>query len=145
EEHNPTAQAQLIERMVEAIRKGYWDASEDTRRELTERWQVLTRDHGADTGEAGTREFIEQTAVGYGPALDVSQPSPATPASDATMAGETVRGRVMQEVAEEPTEAPNPWRFGLGIAALLVCLLLGEMRQAFANRRLAITLTERIQ
>jgi len=145
EEHNSTAQAQLIERMVEAIRKGYWDASEDTRRELTERWQVLTRDHGADTGEAITREFIEQMAVGYGLALDVSQPSPATPASDATMAGETVRGQVMQEVAEQPTEAPNPWRIALGIAALLVCLLLGAMRQAFANRRLAITLTERIQ
>jgi len=31
EAHNPTAQAQLMERMVEAIRKGYWDAAEDLR------------------------------------------------------------------------------------------------------------------
>ncbi|MBF3225889.1 hypothetical protein HKW74_41230, partial [Pseudomonas aeruginosa] len=41
ETHNPTAQAQIIARMAEAIRKGYWDASEQTRRELAERWRQL--------------------------------------------------------------------------------------------------------
>ncbi|WP_404854573.1 cobaltochelatase subunit CobN, partial [Escherichia coli] len=28
ETHNPTAQTQIIARMAEAIRKGYWNASE---------------------------------------------------------------------------------------------------------------------
>lgn len=139
QDNNPTAQAQLIERMVEAIRKGYWNASEETRRELTERWQALTRDHGADTGEPATREFIEQMAIGYGLAVNAPQPSPDAPASDATMPGETVRGQVMQEVAEQPSEAPSPLRLALGIAALLICLLLGAVRQALANRRIATT------
>ena len=50
EEFNPTAQAQMIERMAEAIRKGYWDASEQTRKELAERWQDLVTNHQADRG-----------------------------------------------------------------------------------------------
>ena len=49
EQHNPTAQAQIIERMLEAIRKGYWDATEQTRREIAERWQQLA-DRGLATG-----------------------------------------------------------------------------------------------
>ncbi|NLC23732.1 MAG: cobaltochelatase subunit CobN, partial [Oxalobacter sp.] len=41
EKNNPAAQSQLIERMFEAIRKGYWKADEQTRRELVQRWQEL--------------------------------------------------------------------------------------------------------
>jgi len=131
EAHNPTAQVQLIERMAEAIRKGYWDASDQTRRELAERWQALTTEHGADAGEPLTRDFIEQLAAGYGLA-----PTAATPASSSNAgAGETVRGQVMQEVAEQPSEAPNPWQLLLGIAALLSCLVLGALLQALANHR----------
>lgn len=131
EAHNPTAQAQLIERMAEAIRKGYWDASDQTRRELAERWQALTTEHGADAGEPITQDFIEQMAAGYGLA-----PTAATPTSSSNAgAGETVRGQVMQEVAEQPSEAPNPWRLLLGIAALLSCLVLGALLQALVNHR----------
>ena len=57
EEQNPTAQAQIIERMTEAIRKGYWDASEQTRKELAERWQELTEQAGADAGAQNDRRI----------------------------------------------------------------------------------------
>ncbi|WP_421682149.1 cobaltochelatase subunit CobN [Stutzerimonas urumqiensis] len=134
EANNPTAQAQLIERMAEAIRKGYWDASDQTRRELAERWQALTTEHGADAGEPITRDFIEQLAGGYGLAPQAA-PTAATPASRNASEGETVRGQVMQEVPEQPNETPSPWRLLLGIAVLLSCLMLGALRQMLANRR----------
>lgn len=137
ETHNPTAQAQLIERMAEAIRKGYWDASDQTRRELAERWQTLITDKGADAGQAVTRAFIEQMAAGFGLAQSAA-PDVAPPVSaDSDTTGETVRGHVMQAVAEQPTDAPRPWRLLFGLATLTACLLLGALRQARANRHIA--------
>ncbi len=136
EAHNPTAQAQLIERMAEAIRKGYWDASDETRHQLAERWQALIREHGADGGESVTREFIERMAGGYGlaPSTAPNAESPSSP-GEGTTAAETVRGQVMQQVVDQPDEAPNPWRLLLGLLALAACVLAGALRQLLANRR----------
>lgn len=137
ETHNPTAQAQLIERMAEAIRKGYWEASDDTRRELVERWQALTTEHGADVGEPATRTFIEQMASGFGLARSSTQPGAGSPSFDTTGAGETVRGQVMQAVPEQPTDTPVFWRPLLGLGALLMLLLVGALHQKLANGRVA--------
>ena len=137
EQHNPTAQAQLIERLVEAVRKGYWDAGEDTRRELAERWNQLARDHGVDRTPETTRAFIAAMATGFG--LDAAAPnSPATDAAPSTAspdttAGEPVRGQIMQPVPPETVEE-EPWRLWAGLAALLACLLTGALRQARSNR-----------
>ncbi|TLX54906.1 cobaltochelatase subunit CobN [Stutzerimonas nosocomialis] len=143
EAHNPTAQAQLIERMAEAIRKGYWDASDETRRELAERWQALIREHGADGGEPVTREFIEGMATGYGlaPGTPPNADTPSFP-ENGTATAETVRGQVMQPVVDEPDEAPSPWRLLLGLAVLVACLLAGALRQLHANRRVPGPLNE---
>ncbi|NZA24955.1 cobaltochelatase subunit CobN [Luteimonas sp. SJ-92] len=147
EQHNPTAQAQLIERMMEAVRKGYWQADERTRRELAQRWQALTAELGADAGARITREFIEQVAGGFG--LDPGMPRPAAaqpptraealapdanpepPTADPADPAEpaTVRGRVMQEVVRAASAEP-PWQPWLGGLLLLACAGLGGWRQA---------------
>ncbi|MFQ7901700.1 cobaltochelatase subunit CobN [Stutzerimonas degradans] len=132
EAHNSTAQAQLIERMVEAIRKGYWDASTQTRRELVERWQTLTAEHGADAGEPVTRAFIEQLAAGFGLAQTTQQDAD----SGAVEAGETVRGRVMQPIPARLPDEHELWRPLLGIVVLLLLALLGVVHQLRANRRI---------
>ena len=141
EQHNPTAQAQLIERMAEAIRKGYWDASPQTRRELAERWQALIHEHGADAGEPVTRAFIERMGAGFG--LDAMAPAAESPPSSATGAttGDTVSGQVMHEVTDETGEPRLPWQLWLGAAAMLAALLAGAARQARSNRRRASPLT----
>src|SRR3546814_1730298 len=66
EQHNLTAQAQVLERMAEAIRKGYWDAPERTRRALVERWQELAQQLEEETGAPLTRQFIADMAQGFG-------------------------------------------------------------------------------
>lgn len=137
ETHNPTAQAQLIERMVEAIRKGYWDAPAQTRRELAERWQALTTERGADAGEPVTREFIQQLASGFGLAPTPAQSPTESASSGAPEAGETVRGQVMQPLSE-PTGEHDRLPLLLGASALLLLLLLGAGHQQRANRRITV-------
>ncbi|MFC7049989.1 cobaltochelatase subunit CobN [Emcibacter nanhaiensis] len=117
EEHNPTAQAQMIERMAEAIRKGYWEASEQTRRELAERWQDLVANHRADRGADKTAAFLEEMAVGFGlgaptTASDTAPDQPA--AQQPAEPVEKIRGRIMEQV--QPAE-PDPlaWLFNLVI------------------------------
>src|SRR5690606_20707184 len=66
ERHNPTAQAQVLERMAETIRKGYWNASNETRRALAERWLALENQFGVNTGAATTRQYIADLAQGFG-------------------------------------------------------------------------------
>ncbi|WP_223115538.1 cobaltochelatase subunit CobN [Luteimonas suaedae] len=143
ERHNPTAQAQLVERMLEAVRKGYWDADAQTRRELAQRWQALTAEHGADAGAQATREFIEQVASGFGleAGAPVQSEAAATPPASADTAmpesesrpaaaeAAPVRGQVMQEVERAAAPEP-PWQAWLGGLLLLACIGLGGWRQA---------------
>lgn len=136
ERHNPTAQAQLIERMVEAIRKGYWDAPAQTRRELVERWQALTTERGAVAGEPVTRQFFEQLATGFGLAQSSMQPEAETASrSDAHAAGEAVRGQVMQPVPDQPAETHERWRVLASALALVLLSLIGALHQQRANRQ----------
>ncbi|HGP1216276.1 TPA: cobaltochelatase subunit CobN [Pseudomonas aeruginosa] len=128
ETHNPTAQAQIIARMAEAIRKGYWDASEQTRRELAERWRQLAAAGAGEVGTATTREFIERMAGGFGEAAAQAE------GAAASGAGETVSGRVLEEVAPPPSGEPQPW-LRLAAAVLLALFAAGAVRQSVVNRR----------
>ena len=135
ETHNPTAQTQLIERMAEAIRKGYWDAPDQTRRELAERWQTLITEHEAVAGEPATRAFIEQMAAGYGLASKAA-PSAAAPDSAGNASdSEPVRGQLMEQLDDQPNETTSPWRLLFALAALVSLLALGAAHQARANHR----------
>lgn len=141
EQHNPTAQAQLIERMVEAIRKQHWDADEQTRRELVERWQELTEQHGADSGAALTVEFINDMAAGFGlTSGSASQPQSQDNPTEPSGQQAAVRGQVMQEVTPQG-ELETPWRIWAGLLGMLGCILLGVWQQQRANRHTPINTT----
>lgn len=141
ERHNPTAQAQILERMLEAIRKGYWDAAEQTRREIAQRWQELA-DRGLATGAEATREFAQEMAVGFGlqpgvaPQNATSQ-TQSTPDSAAART-QTVRGQVMQETTTQ--EQPEPlWRVWLALLAIVTCFIGGgvsQLRRSASSKRL---------
>lgn len=140
EQHNPTAQAQILERMAEAMRKGYWDASEQTRRALAERWQTLQTDFAVDTGSPLTREFIAELAQGFGldsppadAASDAAAPAlPAAPATDSSAASEhplqQVEGQMLAPV--EPTASEDPLRQLPILALMLLLILCGGLWQA---------------
>jgi cobaltochelatase CobN len=141
ETHNQTAQAQMLERMVEAIRKNYWNASAQTRRELAERWQQL-KEAGLETGAPATREFVAAMTAGFGITVEGSTPSnevadasppPPNPEVDGA-APATVSGPVLTSVAA-PRAEEAPWSASiLGLLALAF-LAAGAVHQCRANAR----------
>lgn len=146
EEHNPTAQAQILERMAEAIRKEYWDASEETQRALAQRWQELEQEFDADTGAELTRRYIAELAQGFG--LDVA-PAPEveaasadsaasvdsevadTPASDAEQALESVQGQVLETVQSPPQDDSRQYWV---LALMLLLIVAGGLWQAVGRK-----------
>ncbi len=158
ERHNPSAQAQVIERMAEAIRKGYWDAPERTRRELAQRWLELERRFGTRAGAGTTRRFVAGLARGFGldPAPARAPDQPANPAepepsaadpahsspADPDQPGQSdqsdqlvqpVRGQVLEPVdAKQTPEAP---RLAWAAALMLIFFAGGGLRQALGNGR----------
>jgi cobaltochelatase CobN len=131
EEHNATAQAQVIARMAEAILKGYWDPDAQTRQELATRFAELSERHGTVAGPAETRQFLAMMGFGLLPA---AQPGEAAPATPAESAAEPVRGQVMREATPAPSVQSNPLRWAaFGLAFLL--LLAGALHQLLSLRR----------
>ncbi|MCS2608541.1 cobaltochelatase subunit CobN [Halomonas dongshanensis] len=133
ETHNPTAQAQVLERMAEAIRKGYWEASEQTQQALAERFETLESEFDVATGAAVTREFIAELAQGFG--LHASEPAPfeanaapAEPSAARADASQTVEGQVLEavEVGQQEDDARRWW----AMALMLALVLLGSAWQA---------------
>lgn len=123
ERHNPSAQARLIERLAEAIRKGYWDADQRTRQELSERWQTLAQEGAGEDTAAAIRAALNS---GFG--LD------ATASGEGGSPGETISGQLLEQVTPSAEAAPAPLVLYLGLALLCLALAAGGWHQSLANR-----------
>ncbi|UGB26180.1 hypothetical protein LPC10_00610 [Methylorubrum sp. B1-46] len=119
---NPAAQRQLFEPLAEAFRKGYWDASDRTRREIIERWQELTGCDDLPITPETTQAFVGEMAAGFGlqAAASEAQGGAPEPNPSSAIVGEpqTVRGQLMKAALAEP---PAWYR---RLIALLPLLLL---------------------
>ncbi|WP_217125829.1 cobaltochelatase subunit CobN [Hydrogenophilus thiooxidans] len=131
ERHNPHALAQIIERMLEAARQGYWDADPKVVAELKQRYLDLARRYDVKSDNAAFEKF-----VGYG-ISDVSNqepgpasavpPAPTFQPSPEAAAAVPIEGIRLEKV-ELPPDAPS-----LALAVLLVLgfvLVAGGWRQA---------------
>ncbi len=139
EDANPTAQAQLIERLQEAIARGYWNPSEQARAELQQRLDQLTA-LAAPGGSAAAAKTVSSPSTGFGtataiatapsaaaaPAVEAGSAEPATPAP-----APNVRGRVMRKTDKAPQPASS--HTGLALLTLLGLLALGAWLQAKAH------------
>lgn len=129
-EQNPDAQSQLIERMVEAVRKGYWQADETTLKQLTKRWQTL-QEKGALPGAPKTVDYIQDMALGFGLS---AQPSPSSSADSADISmkddgqpSQQVKGQVL-EAQEMNAPKQDDWSFRLALVFMLLLLASGAWR-----------------
>lgn len=66
EQHNPEALAQIIERMVEAVRKGYWPADAQTLKKMLETYTDIANQHDVVTDNEKFTEFVKNQAAGFG-------------------------------------------------------------------------------
>ncbi|MCJ8272809.1 MAG: cobaltochelatase subunit CobN, partial [Psychrosphaera sp.] len=138
EQVDAKAQAAIIERMLEATRKDYWQANDATVQTLVERYQQLVNQFDLVVDNEKLREFVTAKANGFG--LNISLPAPQTPGAvlpvanqapnqDPNQAPNQVKGQQLQKVEQTPTDAaPDNQLYWV----LLVCLLLmffGAVRQ----------------
>ncbi|WP_373050120.1 cobaltochelatase subunit CobN [Thalassovita aquimarina] len=135
EDSNPQAMAQITERMIEAIRKGYWDADEDTLRELVEVYQDVATRHDVVSDNRVFTDYVAEQAAGFGLTLaalapDMAAAAPQQPAQSEPLPEvkpeqteaptETVTGQKLEQKAEPPAPpAPPQYR------ALIPFLLIG--------------------
>lgn len=125
-EHHPSAQTQMIEQMLQAVAKGYWQPDAETLKLLQ------ARQAGAET---------TATAGGYG--LGVQPPAEAqieAAQAEAASAPDRVRGQMLRVQPETPpapvTPLPYMWLVGLGAGLLM---LAGALNQWRASRFVSLS------
>ncbi|MCL9774926.1 cobaltochelatase subunit CobN [Vibrio methylphosphonaticus] len=119
ERHQPAAQMQIIERMMEAVRKGYWQASEERLRSLIARHQELAPMVEHHQAHEITQRYLNELAAGFGMSGSASSSEQS----------ETVSGNIMKEV--DNVELPNAEDTKLLLLILfsLVCVAFGALSQ----------------
>ena len=129
ERHHPQAQAQLIERLLEAARKEYWNADAQTLQQLAQRWQELAEQHDVLSDNAKFSEYVEQAAAGFGlaaPASDSAEAQPGEPDAAAPM--QQVQGQKLEKQEAQPQ--PFDWVWLVALLLIALALLAGISQQA---------------
>lgn len=121
DEQQPVAQMQIIERMAEAIRKDYWQASEQAKRALATRYAELLQAHPQHQAAAKTARFLSELVAGYGP--------------NAGQGGnQHVVGQSLQQVTEQsPNRSANITRLLL-VLVMLGLVICGAVYQQQRNK-----------
>ncbi|WP_083494283.1 cobaltochelatase subunit CobN [Colwellia sp. MT41] len=116
EEHNAESLAQIIERMLEAVRKGYWQADEATIKTMVATYSELATKFDVVTDNVKFNEYMDSAAVGFGlmplskalaEALAQAPAQPKVPPASASQAKQTqqVTGQKLVEQSKaEPVE-----------------------------------------
>lgn len=137
EQHNASAQVQMIERLQEAITRGYWQPDDRTRAELQVRLQQLQASSASEPAPPqahagyGLGRAAAATPASAAAATAAQQPATVEPA--ATPAPK-VRGQVMRRV---PPPTPHSPATHWALAVLLGLLGAGAALQARRNARRA--------
>ncbi|WP_213663528.1 cobaltochelatase subunit CobN [Stutzerimonas stutzeri] len=129
EQHHPQAQAQLIERLLEAARKEYWDTDAQTLQQLAQRWQKLAEQHDVVSDNAKFSEYVGQAASGFGlatPLDNAAETQPSEPSGAAPM--EQVQGQKLEKQQAKPQ--PFDWLPLVTISLVALALLVGVHQQA---------------
>ncbi|QIB66107.1 cobaltochelatase subunit CobN [Kineobactrum salinum] len=122
EEHNENAMQRIVERMLDAVRRDYWQADAATVQDLVERHRELAGSDGAG-GKLG--EYIETLSAGFG--METAGAGGA----------QSVTGQRLTQVDSQSAAAvpdPRPW---LASLALLLMLGAGALRQGWRLRHLS--------
>ena len=147
EKSNPTALAQIAERMIEAIRKDYWKADDKTKRELVAVYQEIAKKHDVYTDNETFKAYVAELAAGFGlgqPASPAVKPAAAPAQPQAAAAAQppaptppppqpdVVRGQQLTEAQQQQRIEQLIWIYAW---ILVVIVALGMAYQAWRTRR----------
>lgn len=134
EKSNPTALAQMAERMLEAIRKDYWKADARTVRELVTSYQDLAARHDVHSSNETFKAYVAELALGFGigphpagaaaPAARVAPRAQAVPAAQPPEppplpAPPLVRGQELRELQRESPAQQLIWVYAWLLGAVV--------------------------
>jgi len=106
EKNNPHALAQMMERMLEMARQGYWQADSATVNELKDRYTDLAKRFDVRTSNTAFQEFVGLSGYGLAQPVDGAvSPAAASPARPATAAPAQTAPAEPKPV---PQEVPPP-------------------------------------
>lgn len=141
EQAHPSAQLQIVNRMLEAIRRDYWKADDATRRSLEQRRHAL-QTVVAKADRASTRTLdangfgLAPAAPGRSPARITSAQQPAAPeTASSPLQAERPMGRILARQLPPPPAALPSMRGQIpALAVILFLFLAGVLLQARARR-----------
>lgn len=141
EQSNPVARAQIAERMLEAVRKEYWQTDDATLQKLTEVYLDAMARLDYQPASSKVDEYVRTLATGFGLNLDPTatpeaeaKPEAATSNSADT---ESVTGQVLETVSQEVSPSSTYWQELLLIALIVLAFLSGFWRQSQVSQRTA--------
>ncbi len=140
DEVNAQSQANMLSRMLEANRIDYWQADEETLKQILQKFSELTNKHDLFVDNEKLREYFDQQSAGFG--LDISLPTvdPAAALAAAQQASEPqdqtqaqteqVEGQQLEKV-EETAVTEDEWNIPLlsTLLASLLVVLAGALMQ----------------
>ncbi|WP_444944488.1 cobaltochelatase subunit CobN [Microbulbifer sp. ZKSA006] len=131
EEHNAEALAQMLERMLEAVRKGYWDAQPETLEKMVETYTELANQFDVATDNDKFKEFVNQQALGFGLAALANTQALDNPQASSVNAAQQVSGQKLEQVAE-PTPSDKSEKL---IWLLLMAIVLAGFVSGFFDHK----------
>lgn len=119
EEHNAEALAQMLERMLEAVRKGYWPADAETLKKMVETYTELANQYDVATDNEKFTDYVGEQALGFGLApLMTAQTINNNPIA---VAPQEVSGQKLEQVEKASAqEKPREYLWLLLLAILMI-------------------------
>ena len=102
EKHNPHAQAQMIERMLEANRKGYWKEDQKSIDALKARYREIASKHDVRSDNKVFEKFVNEIPAGYG-----MMPSAASKVAKSSAKAQTQKAKPKSEPLKPLPPKPN--------------------------------------
>lgn len=132
EQHHPQAQAQLIERMLEAARKEYWQTDAQTLQDLAQRYQHLSETYAVHSDNSRFEDYLEQAAAGFGLLSPAEfNHSPAAESHNAKAETQPVQGQKLEpQTAQANQPVTFEWMTWLGLILVLLALAAGALKQS---------------
>ncbi|SFD12785.1 cobaltochelatase subunit CobN [Pseudoalteromonas denitrificans] len=144
EKHNAEALAQIIERMLEAVRKGYWQADAETIKKMLETYTEIANQHDVVTDNQKFTDYVQNQNAGFGLAalaLANMQPQalPEHAKPNEQLKVEQVSGQKLEEVKDEAKEIEQDYTLWYLLGLIFIIGFLSNFVSLFRQQKLQVT------
>ena len=136
EQANPESLAQILERMLEAVRKGYWQADEETLKKMVETYTEIAAEFDVASQNEKFNEYMDATAAGFG-MTPLSQ-ALANAMANAQAASMPQTQQVQGQKLEEQVQSQEVDYDYTAVYVLIVIFLLGVFHDVFRKPKAVV-------